>query len=122
LASMAASASTSRMIRGSYTITRIEAQFKIAESLVAHRGYRRLPDFDTLPDGLRAGWGLARGSDVRGADTMGRRHPLRERRHPRPAPGRRIPDRAVDRPVGRARWEHKRGVVPQIRDDEPWNP
>jgi hypothetical protein len=51
---------------GSYTITRIEAQFKIAESLVAHRGYRRPPDFDALPDGLTAVWGPRQGKSCPG--------------------------------------------------------
>jgi hypothetical protein len=46
--------------RGSYTITRVEAQFSLdGMSLISHHAYKREPGFESVPVGLRAGWGPA---------------------------------------------------------------
>jgi hypothetical protein len=108
--------------RSSYTVTRVEAQFYTGSSLVTHRKVTRLAGFAQLPGDLRAGWYA---SDERVTTDVltpwdagmsfesGEIH-TQNLRGPYPIV------RWTDR--WGTRWEHKRGVVRQIRDGELWAP
>jgi hypothetical protein len=108
--------------RSSYTITRVEAQFSTGTSLVTHRRVARLAGFAELPDDLRAGWFASDElvtTDVLTPWNAGVRFETDEI-HTQHLSGPYPIVRWTDR--WGTRWEHKRGVVRQIRDDEPWAP
>jgi hypothetical protein len=113
--------------RGPYTITRVEARFIYDGKVWAprgghHGGYTRLPGFLDLPEMLRAGWKAAPERAMYGVLTpwdTGIRFESGEvhiKLLPRPYPLVRWTDR-----LG-TRWEHRRGEVRQVRDDEDWTP
>jgi hypothetical protein len=109
---------------GRYTITGIDARFSPdGESIIPHRRFKRLPDFDDLPDGLRSGF--SRLADDKGYGDM---------LAPRDA-AMRFESDGVDvnhisgpYPVVRwtdrwgQRWEHKKGDVRKIDDSASWAP
>lgn len=110
--------------RSSFTITRVEAQFCIGTSLVTHRKVTRLAGFGALPHGLRAGWRASDEDEIVTTDVLtpwneGVRFESDDIR---------VQNLRGAYPIVRwtdrwgTRWEHKRGVVRQIRDDEPWAP
>lgn len=108
--------------RGSFTITRVEAQFCLGSSIIQHDGYQRVTGFEQVPEVLRSGYYASREQAVRGVLTpfdVGIRFETDEihlRYLSGPFPIVRWTDRWG------TRWEHKRGVVRQIGDDAPWEP
>lgn len=109
--------------RGKFTITRIEAQFSPdGMSLIPHFAYKRMPGFDIVPDDLRAGWQDSSGQAMYRVLTpwdKGIRFAtdtVHDKFLKSPYPVVRWTDRWG------ARWEHKRGEVHQVRDDEQWSP
>jgi hypothetical protein len=108
--------------RGAYTITRIEAQFCLGNSMQGHHGYKRVTGFEQVPEILRAGYYPSPERAVSGVLTpfdAGIRFEtdnIHERHLASPYPVVRWTDRWG------TRWEHKRGVVRQVRDDQQWEP
>jgi len=108
--------------RGSYTITGIEAVFSYdGQRLENPTGYRRLSGFGNVRERLRHGWspsseramhgvlapwdaGIRFESDEVNVQILKSPYPL---------------VRWTDR--WGAQWEHRRGEVRRIRDDEPWH-
>ena len=108
--------------RSSYTITSLEAQFCTGSSLVAHRKVTRLAGFAELPGELKAGWHASDElvtTDVLTPWNEGVRFESDEI-HTQHLSGPYPIVRWIDR--WGTRWEHKRGVVRQIHDGEPWAP
>ncbi len=107
----------------SYTITGINAVFSYdGQSWVNHADYQRLSGFGKVSDRLRYGWspsseramhsvlapwdaGIRFESDEVNVQILKSPYPL---------------VRWTDR--WGTRWEHRRGEVRQVRDDEPWEP
>lgn len=109
--------------RSAFTITRIEAQFCLdGRSLVSHFAYRRVSGFEELPVELRSATKDSAEHAMRGILTpwdLGIRYgtdTINDTSLKSPYPVVRWTDH-----LG-ARWEHKRGEVHQVRDDEPWTP
>ena len=108
--------------RGSSTITRLEAQFCLGSSMISHARYHRETGFQKVPEPLRSGYYSSREQAVLGVLTpfdAGIRFETDEihiRNLSGPFPIVRWTDRWG------TRWEHKRGVVRRIREDEPWEP
>ena len=109
--------------RGRFTITRIEAQFSYdGMSLVSHHGYKRVPGFASVPEGLRGGWDPAEERAMYGVLTPWDRgirfesDNVHVRFLKSPYPLVRWTDQWG------TRWEHRRGQVRQVRDDEEWAP
>lgn len=108
---------------GSYTITRVEARFSYdGKSLVSHAGYERLPGFHEAPERLRAGWSASPERAMYGVLTpwdLGMRFESDEvhvKFLSSPYPLVRWTDRRG------TRWEHRRGEVRHVREDEDWIP
>jgi hypothetical protein len=105
-----------------FTITRIEVQFNTGNSLVTPHKFTRMAGLAALPEFFRAGWSSSDEqvtSDVLTPWSAGIRFETDEIhvQHLRgPYPIVRWTDRWA------TRWEHKKGVVRQIREDEPWAP
>lgn len=108
--------------RGRYTITRVEAQFAMGNALTPHNEYTRLSGAETLPQELRKSFDTSIERPLRGVlapwDT-GIRFET-DGIHGRQIAGWYPIVRWADR--WGTHWEHKKGVVRQIRDDEPWAP
>jgi hypothetical protein len=109
--------------RGKFTITRVQAQFSPdGMSLISHHSYRRVPGFDTVPEDLRAAWKESAERAMYGVLTPWDTgiHFASDTVHDRflksPYPVVRWTDRWG------TRWEHRRGEVRQVADDEPWTP
>jgi hypothetical protein len=108
--------------RSPSTITRIEAQFCLGRSMMPHHRYERVPGFGQVPDKLRTGYRPSPERPMSSVLTpfdVGIRFEtgeIHEQHLVSPYPVVRWTDRWG------ARWEHKRGVVRQVRDDEPWEP
>jgi hypothetical protein len=107
--------------RGSFTITRVEAQLCLGNSMITHHRYERVSTFQGLPEVMRADYDPSPERPMHGVLTpwdFGIRFET---------DGIHVRDLADPYPVVRwmdrwgTRWEHKRGVVRQIRDDEPWS-
>jgi hypothetical protein len=109
--------------RGSYTITRIEVRFSYdGQSTVGHRAYRHMWGYASIPDTLLHGW--RESSEHAGYSVL--------------TPwdgGLRFETDAVhvkflSHPYSLVcwtdrwgtRWEHRRGEVRQVRDNEEWAP
>lgn len=108
--------------RGSYTITRIEAQFCLGNSMITYHRYVREPGFGELPRRLVEQFGPSPERAVYGVlaswDTGIRfeTDAIHERHLASWYPVVRWTDRWG------TRWEHKRGVVRQVTDTQPWEP
>jgi hypothetical protein len=108
--------------RSSSTITRVEAQFCLGNSMISHHRYERVSGFQQVPDKLREGYRPSPERMMSGVLTpfdIGIRFEtdeIHERHLAGPYPVVRWTDRWG------ARWEHKRGVVRPIREDELWEP
>lgn len=106
---------------GSYTITRVEAQFSYdGRSLVPHGGYKRVTGFMDLPSGLRGAWHVSEERAMRGVLTpwdAGIRFES-DKVHVKFLSGPYPLVRWTDRRG--TRWEHRRGEVRQVRDNEEW--
>jgi hypothetical protein len=109
--------------RGAYTITRIEAQFSYdGMSLVPHHGVVRQPGPLSSPERLRGSFHLSPERAMSGVLTPwgggirfeGDKVHVKFLSNPYPLV------RWTDR--WGARWEHRRGEVRQVRDDEAWMP
>lgn len=107
---------------GAYTITRVEAQFCIGNSMQQPRRYQRVTGFEVVPEILRAGFYPSPERPLRGVLT-----PFDE--------GIRFETDDIHEdhlvtpyPIIRWRdhwgtfWEHKRGVVRQVSESDPWQP
>ncbi len=111
--------------RGSYTITRIEAQFSYdGKRLTPPAGYRRLSGFgqvrpllrkDWRPSSERAMYGILTPLDA-GIRFESDEVDVRHLKSPYPLV------RWMDRWGTRWEWEHRLGEVRQIRDDQDWAP
>ena len=108
--------------RSAYTVTRIELRFCLGTStMVSHREIKQLPSPRT-PEALRTGPWPCPDSTMGGVLTPFDGGLQFETEY--------IPERDLEEPYALARWtdhwgtrwEHKRGVVRIIRDDEPWEP
>jgi hypothetical protein len=109
--------------RGSFTITRIEAQFSYdGKSLVSHAGYRRLSGFGEVRERLRKDWSPSSERAMYGILTpldAGIRFESDEvhvQNLKSPYPLVRWTDRWG------TRWEHRLGEVRQVADGQEWAP
>jgi hypothetical protein len=107
---------------GSYTISRIEAQFCIGNSMTSPHRFERMPSFNSLPTELRSGEQPTPEIPLRGVLTPFDRSirfetdDIHEKHLVSPYPVVRWVDHWG------TWWEHKRGVVRPIADAEPWVP
>jgi hypothetical protein len=107
---------------GSFTITRVEAVFCSGNSIVPHRGFKRLNSFANLPESLKVGYKAAAEinlNDVLTPFDLGMRfesHEMTTDQALTPYPIVRWTDQWG------TRWEHKLGVVRQVPDGAPWEP
>jgi hypothetical protein len=108
--------------RSAYTVTRIEVRFCLGTStMVSHREVLQLPSPST-PEALRTGPWPCPDPAMRGILTPFDGGLQFETEY--------MPERDLAEPYALARWtdhwdtrwEHKRGVVRQIGEDEPWKP
>jgi hypothetical protein len=106
--------------RGSFTITRVEAQFVVENTIIPHDRYERLSGAEALPQALQRGFDMSIEWPLRGVLTpwdIGIRFQI---------DGMDVGQVADWYPIVRwtdrwgARWEHKKGVVRRITDETPW--
>jgi hypothetical protein len=113
--------------RGLYTITRVEAQFCLGNAMIPHHRFQRMASLDTVPAALRAHLPLVSYQPAPEISLHGVLTPfdtgirfetdqIHERHLVSPYPVVRWTDQWG------TRWEHKRGVVHRIRDEDPWEP
>lgn len=110
--------------RGSYTITRIEAQFASGtspgNSITPHHSYERLSSVVTLPTELRGGWAAAAERPLSGVLTpldlgiLFMTDQIHRNHLGSPYPIVRWTDHWG------TRWEHKRGTVRRVGETDPW--
>src|SRR5262249_19689507 len=107
---------------GSSTITRVEAVFCSGNSIVPHRGFKRMTSFANLPESLKVGYKAASEinlNDVLTPFDLGMHFESHEM----------TTDQALTQyPIVRwsdrwgTRWEHKLGVVRPVADGGQWEP
>lgn len=108
--------------RSSSTITRVEAQFCLGNSMIPYHRFERISGFGQVPEVLRSGYRPSPERPMRGVLTpfdTGIRFEtdgIHERSLAGPYPVVRWTDRWG------ATWEHKRGFARPVREDEPWGP
>jgi len=109
--------------RAKFTITRVQAQFSPdGMSLIPHHAYKRVPGFGNLEGSVRSGWGPSDERALFGVLTPWDLSMLFETEtvHVKFLKSWYPVVRWTDR--WGARWEHRRGEVRQVRDDEAWAP
>jgi hypothetical protein len=108
--------------RGSFTITRVDAQFCTGISMVSYQSYLRLPGFMKVPEGMRGAYSPVRQPSMNGVLTpfdegiVFETDTIHEKDLSAPYPVVRWTDQWG------TRWEHKRGVVRRVSDTEQWEP
>jgi hypothetical protein len=106
--------------RSPYTITRVEVRFCLGRSLIQHHRYERVSSLDAVPGKVRHGFRPSAErplSDVLTPFDEGIRFETDE-----------IHEKYLSGPYPVVRWkdhwgtfwEHKRGVVRQVTDGQPW--
>jgi hypothetical protein len=108
--------------RGLFSVTDVDAQFAFGADMLPHSGYRRVAGFESVSKLLRGGYWEASESDAPivltpfDAGIRFETNSVIERKLPSMYPVVRWRDRWG------TRWEHKRGVVRQVVDGDPWEP
>ncbi len=108
---------------GRYTMTGVEAQFvlRAASGLVRPQRSVSVPSIDDLHAEMRGGWAASAGYATEDVLTPQGGIRFESAAVPEHALGNPFPVvRWTDR--WGQRWEHRRGVVQRIREDEPWEP